>query len=51
MFAIGFSNKAAYPFRVGIASFLPEVRNEVKYHSNTGLNYSAKLRKESCQEA
>jgi hypothetical protein len=27
MFAIGFSNKAAYPFRVGIASFLPEVRN------------------------
>jgi hypothetical protein len=25
MFAMGFSNKTAYPFRLAIASFLPEI--------------------------
>ena len=29
MFAMGFSNKTAYPFRLAIASFLPELENSV----------------------
>lgn len=29
MFAMGFSNKTAYPFRLAIASFLPEIENSV----------------------
>lgn len=29
MFAIGFSNKPAYPYRLAIASFLPDVENHV----------------------
>jgi hypothetical protein len=29
IFAIGFSNKQSNQFRLGIASFLPEVKNEV----------------------
>lgn len=27
MFAMGFSNKTAHPFRLAIGSFLPEVEN------------------------
>lgn len=27
MFAMGFSNKTTYPFRLAIGSFLPEVEN------------------------
>jgi WD repeat-containing protein 68 len=29
IFAIGFSNKQSNQFRLGIASFLPDVKNEV----------------------
>jgi hypothetical protein len=31
MFAIGFSNKTAYPYRLAIASFLPDVENHVLF--------------------
>jgi len=27
MFALGFSNKAHYPFRLAVGSFLPDIRN------------------------
>ena len=29
IFAMGFSNKPQYPFRLAVASFLSETRNEV----------------------
>ena len=39
MFAMGFSNKTAYPFRLAIASFLPEIENSVLVCYYAGGNY------------
>ena len=39
MFAMGFSNKTAYPFRLAIASFLPEIENSVLFLDNPGGNH------------
>lgn len=36
MFAMGFSNKPAYPFRLAVASFLPEAENQVNFLCQKG---------------
>ena len=42
IFAIGFSNKQSNQFRLGIASFLPDVKNEVTALLNSDWDYSSK---------
>jgi hypothetical protein len=41
IFALGFSNKPQYPFRLAIGSFLPDINNEVPTPTPRLKSYSS----------